>query len=406
MRRAGALLTIAGAAVAGIVVGATVMAGVQDVGSRTSPTSAPGTLPSSAAASAPTTVPAADPAPLVLLAWTPTGLDPGLAAVASADPAVTATSVVRGGTIDLVGSRDGSGAAIDDPAPGWAIPLDAVAVDPAAHAGFVSVADRAAIVGLGDGEALLGATSARLRRLGPGGIVDLAGGESVTVTGVVSDSAIGGSELAVDLATGERLGVGAERYLLAAYHGDRPAFEQRLRAALTTTSAVRFRGPGETPFLRNGDAVLPQAHIKERFGEFAYRRSGPGDEFDQDPAWQAAHLVTVDLPVIGPARCHRLVVDALAGALDEVASANLAGLIGQDGFTGCWNPRTTRGGGGVSRHAWGVAVDINTRDNPTGLASVQDPRLVAIFGRWGFTEGSGWLVPDAGHFEHVSQPDG
>ena len=198
----------------------------------------------------------------------------------------------------------------------------------------------------------------------------------------------------------------AARGVLVGHDGDRPAVEQRLRSALTTASAVRFRGPGETPFLRNGDAVLPQAHIKDRVGEFAYRRIGPGDEFEQDPAWQAEHLVRVDLPVIGPARCHRLVVDALAGALAEVASANLAGLIGPDGFAGCWNPRTTRGGSGISRHAWGVAVDINTGDNPTGLASVQDPRLVTAFGRWGFTEGSGWLVPDAGHFEYVAPPGG
>jgi hypothetical protein len=404
VRRAGAVLAVAAAAVAGVVAGATLMAGVQDAGSRTDPPSISESPPGPTAPDTATTVPATEPGPRVLLAWTPSGLDPGLAAAASADPAVSATSVVRGATIDLVGSRDAAGATVDDPAPGWAIPLDAVAVDPAAHAGFVSVADREAIAGLGDGEALLGTTSARLRRLGPGGVLDLAGGHSVTVAAVVSDSAVGGAEIAVDRATGERLGVATDRYVLSAYDGDRPALEQRLRAALTTATAVRFRGPGETPFLRNGDAVLPQAHIKDRFGEFAYRRVGPGDEFEQDPGWQAEHLVRVDLPVIGPARCHRLVVDALAGALAEVADANLAGLIGPDGFAGCWNPRTTRGGSSISRHAWGVAVDLNTGDNPTGLASVQDPRLVAIFGRWGFTEGSGWLVPDAGHFEYVAPP--
>ncbi|HEX6424282.1 MAG TPA: M15 family metallopeptidase [Acidimicrobiales bacterium] len=407
MRRAGAVLAVAAAAVAGVVAGATLMAGVQGAGSRDHGPPAPQTADAAGgAAGAATTPPPADPAPLVLLAWTPNGLDPGLAAAAAADPAVTATSVVRGATIDLAGSRDAGGASVDRPAPGWAIPLDVVAVDPAAHAGFVSVADREAIAGLGEGEALLGTTSARLRRLGPGGVLDLTGGHSVTVAAVVSDSAVGGAELAVDRATGERLGVATDRYVLSAYDGDRPALEQRLRAALTTATAVRFRGLGETAFLRNGDAVLPQAYIKDRFGEFAYRRVGPGDEFEQDPGWQAEHLVTVDLPVIGPARCHRLVVDALAGALSEVAGANLAGLIGPDGFAGCWNPRTTRGGAGISRHAWGVAVDVNTGDNPTGLASVQDPRLVAIFGRWGFTEGSGWLVPDAGHFEYVAPPGG
>ena len=52
-----------------------------------------------------------------------------------------------------------------------------------------------------------------------------------------------------------------------------------------------------------------------------------------------------------------------------------------------------------------MAVDLNAGANPTGLASVQDPRLVAVFARWGFTEGSGWLVPDAGHFEYVSPPE-
>jgi hypothetical protein len=409
--RVGTVVAVAAAAAAGVIVGAATMVAVQDAGSR--PAGLATGLATSSSAPPPSTVlpitvpptsvlPVA-PSPAVLLAWTPDGLDPGLAAAAGADPAVTATSLVRGGVVDLVGSRDAGGAAVDQVATGWTIPLDAVAIEPAAHAELVSVADRAAIASLGDGQALLGATSAEVRRLGPGSVVDLAGGQSVTVAGIVSDSAIGGAEIAVDPATGARLGLGTERYLLAAYDGDRAGLEERLRTSLVSDAAVRFRGPGETPFLRNGDAVLPQVIIKLRFGEFAYRR-GAGDEFEQDPSWQAANLVTVELPIIGTARCHRGVVDALAGALAEVVSANLGGLIDPDGFAGCWNARTTRTGTSISRHAWGVAVDLNFGDNPTGLASVQDPRLVAIFARWGFTEGSGWLVPDAGHFEYVSPP--
>jgi hypothetical protein len=423
VRRAGDLVAVGSAAAVGVLLGAVAMAGVQDA--RSGP-DGPAPDPDQAAARgsfaaspapAPASAEAADrwgghrghdepplpAAPAVLLAWTPGGLDQGLAAAATADPAVGATSVVRGGVVDLVASRDPTGGAVDDPAPGWAIPLDAVAVDPAAHAGFVSVADRATVAALRDGQALLGATSAELRRLGPGSVVDLAGGTSVTVAGVVSDAAIGGAEMAVDRPTGERLGLGVDRYVLAAYGGERAPLEGRLRSSLPAGAAVRFRGPGETPFLRNGDAVLPQVLIKQRFGEFAYR-PGAGDGFDQDPAWQDRNLVTVDLPIIGQARCHRGVADALAGALGEVASANLASLIDRDGFAGCWNARTTRAGTSVSRHAWGVAVDLNFGANPTGLASVQDPRLVAIFRRWGFTDGSGWLVPDAGHFEYVSPP--
>jgi hypothetical protein len=398
VRRDGRIATVAGAAVAGAIVGAAALVGVQDAGSHPAPpaTTAPPPSPPGGAL-------AAESAPAVLLAWTPDALDPGLADSAESDPGVTATSLVRGGVVDLVGSRDADGAAVDALEPGWAIPLDTVALDPAAHAEFVPVADRASVAGLGDGEALLGATSAELRRLTPGSVLGLGSGQSVVVTGVVSDAAVGGAELAVDHVTGERIGIATERYLLAAYAGDRASLEARLRAGLTTGAAVRFRGPGETPFLRNGDAVLPQALIKHRFGEFAYR-PGPGVGFDQDASWQAEHLVTVELPIIGSARCHRTVVDALAGALDELASANLAGLVDPDGFAGCWNPRTIHSGTSVSRHAWGVAIDLNFGDNPTGLASVQDRRLVQIFVRWGFTEGSGWLVPDAGHFEYVAPP--
>jgi D-alanyl-D-alanine carboxypeptidase len=395
--RARSAVTIGVAAIAGVVVGAAAMVGLQEAGGRTPPPATP-RPPRTALEEAATP---ARPTPAVLLAWSPDGLDPGLSAAAAADPVVGRTSTVRGGIVDLTASRDASGAPVDAVDPGWAIPLDAVAFDPAAHAEFVSLADRQAVAALGPGQALLGSTSARLRRLGPGGVIDLAAGRSVTVAAVVSDGAIGGAELAVDLTTGEALGLRTDRYVLARYDGERAAVEERLRAALTEDAAVRFRGPGETPFLRNGDAVLPQAHIKDRFGEFAYR-PGVGDVFDQDPGWQAGNLVTLELPIIGTARCHRDVVDAVAGALDDVVDANLASLIDPAGFAGCWNARTTRSGTGISRHAWGVAIDLNFGDNPTGLSSVQDPRLLAIFARWGFTDGSDWLVPDAGHVEYVA----
>ena len=163
--------------------------------------------------------------------------------------------------------------------------------------------------------------------------------------------------------------------------------------------------PGEAPFLRHGDAVLPQALVKQRFGEFAYR-PGSGDEFTQDPAWQAEHLVDVDLPIIGRSRCHQDVVPALDGALARG---------GRPRPRRPHRPRRVRGllerpHDPAGRRSVASRVGRGRRPqrgaNPTGLASVQDPRLVAIFARWGFTEGSGWLVPDAGHFEYVSPPTG
>ncbi len=395
--RAALAVAVLAGAVAGVVAGAVAMARIQDAGTSAPPSAPPVTAPPD-----PPTVPVPI-APAVLLAWTSGGLDPGLAAAAVGDPGVSAASVVAAGTVDLVASHGPDGAVVDAPAPGWAIPLEAVAIDPATHTAVVGGPDLVAVAGLGPGQALLGTTSAALRRLGPGGSLTLAGGTTVTVVGVVGDTAIGGAELAVDRATGAALGVSADRYLLLAHGDDRPGLEQRLRAALAPDRAVRFRGAGETPFLRHGDAVLPQVLIKQRFGEFAYRPA-PGDAFEQDPAWQTENLVTVELPILGTARCHRLVVGALDGALREVIDANLAALVDPAGFAGCWNPRSSRASTGISRHAWGVAVDLNAGANPTGLASVQDPRLVAVFARWGFTDGSRWLVPDAGHFEYVSPP--
>ena len=404
MRRTGALAAITTAGLLGLLIGSLTAAQVQDTASPAGPRSDTPTR-SSAAAQLETSrhAAASTTSPAVLLAWTPQQLDPALPTAAASDPQVSAISVVRGGTLDLIESRTAGGTVVDTPASGWVIPLDAIAVDPAAHAQFASGSDRGAITGLRPHEALLSSTSAGLRRLHPGDTITLAGGQALTVASVVSDTSIGGAELAVDNPTGQQAGLTANRYLLAAYNGDRPTLEQRLRSALPAERTARFRGPGETPFLRNGDAVLPQAQLKQRFGEFAYRPSA-GDDIEQDPHWQAESLVDVDLPIVGRARCHRDVVDALTGALKSLVDENLAGLVDPAGFAGCWNPRTVRAGDAISRHAWGVAIDLNFGSNPTGLASVQDPRLVATFAQWGFTDGASWLIPDAGHFEYVAPP--
>jgi D-alanyl-D-alanine carboxypeptidase len=413
MRRAA---VIVGAALAGALLGGGLMVAIQaadrpatDAAPRRASVERTATTPRppSTRPLPPTTGTAPEATPSVLLAWSRSGagrgLDPGLEPAAVGFPGVGATSLVRAGGLDLVGARDMEGGHVEELAPGWAIPLDAAALDPKRHADFVPVADRAAIAGLRPGNAVLGRTSASLRRLAVGGVIELTGGGSVVVSGVVEDASIGGAELAVDVPTGERLGLGTPRYLLIAYRGDRPALEDHLRAALRPGTVVRFRGPGETPYLRHADAVLPQAQIKARFGEFSYR-AGAAGQFEQDPAWQAEKIVTRRIPILGTVRCHRGIVDALVGALTDIEKAGLAGLVEQAGYDGCFNPRFVAGSDSVSRHAWGVAFDMGFGSNPTGFESVQDPRLVEIFRRWGFTSGDSWLVPDAGHFEFVAPP--
>ncbi len=346
-----------------------------------------------------TTVPDPLPGDRVLLVWTPGRLPDGFAAQVAQLAGVEAVTVVRSELVGLTAWHDGRqlvGAAPND----FEIPLETAAVDPASYPDFVPAEVRPLFASLGPGEALLGATSAALRGLGAGGELELSGGATLTVRAVVDDAWVGGAEVAVAQDGGTD--IATERYLLARYDGDRAVLEEKIRVLLPAATAVRLRAPGETPVLRHGDAVLPQAQIKARFGEFAYRLDGDG--FRQDPAWVEQNIVTADLPIVGVTRCHRVLVPMLEGALDELVQRNLAFLVDPDGFRGCWNPRFIAGRKGISRHAWGAAADLNFGDNPTGLASAQDPRLLEVMERWGFTSGHDWLVPDPGHFEFVRPP--
>jgi D-alanyl-D-alanine carboxypeptidase len=345
------------------------------------------------------------PSERVLLVWASRRLPAGLAARLRAVPGISSVTTVQGDLLGLVKSTTSERRPVDSPRKGMVIPLDAIAFDPATYPSFLPVSTRAAFRHLGRREALLGATSARLRRLGTGGRLLIGGSRWLTVAGIVDDSLVGGAELAVTSAAGHAAAIRTDRYLLVSYRTERARVETAIRERLPAGLEPRFRGPGETPFFRNGDAVLPQALVKEHFGEFAYR-PGPGRAFTEDPIWEAANIVTVKLPILGRVRCHRALIRALGGAMNELRQRNLDGLVDPAGFGGCWNPRLIGVGAGISRHAWGAAVDLNTRGNPTGLESAQDPRLVEVMRRWGFTWGGHWLIPDPSHFEYLRAPTG
>ncbi|HET7519538.1 MAG TPA: M15 family metallopeptidase, partial [Actinomycetes bacterium] len=123
-----------------------------------------------------------------------------------------------------------------------------------------------------------------------------------------------------------------------------------------------------------------------------------------DPATYPALLPAAARAAFARLRPGEALLPALAGAMGELRQRDLARLVDPEAYRGCWNPRLTRSGSGVSRHAWGAAVDLNVAGNPTGLASAQDPRLVEVMERWGFTWGGRWLVPDPAHFEWLRSP--
>ena len=410
MRR---VLALTASLIAGATVGGVLMLASQSVSSVDQPAPTPTTpVPPPITAPEPITPTAssveAKPAPpsdQVMLAWTPGGLPDGFAERVAALPGVAAVTSVRSDLLHLVESRDWAGDLIDQPPDGFVIPIEVMAFDPATYPAFVPKQHSAAFWDLAPGEIVLGATSARLRGLGPGGTLQFEDGSRFTVVAVVDDVLIGAAEAAMPLTEAKATGIATERYLLIRYSEPRKGLESMIRAELPDGVPIRIRAPGETPVFRQGDAVLSPVLIKERFGEFAYRPL-EGLSLDLEPGWVEANIVTSQIPLLGTVTCHRAFLPALAGAMAELQERNLAFLIDPGGFRGCWNPRYIAGGKGISRHAWGTAVDINMGANPQGLESAQDPRLLEVMERWGLTSGHQWLIPDPGHFEYVQAPRG
>src|ERR1043165_5953006 len=94
-------------------------------------------------------------------------------------------------------------------------------------------------------------------------------------------------------------------------------------------------------------------------------------------------------------------VPHLRAALGELARRGLSGGGNPADFAGCSAPRRR-----PSRppppppRAWGLAVDLNASRNPFRGKSHQDPRLVRVMEKHGFTWGGRWPTrPDPMHFE-------
>jgi hypothetical protein len=338
-----------------------------------------------------------------LLAWTPGGLPVGFAGSVRALPSVRTATEVWSGVAWLDAWADRGGPR-ESPPPGLRIPVEVAAVDPRTYDSFVPPADRAGVRALGGRRAILGETGARLRDVGPGGTLRF-GPVTLRVTGILPDELIGAHEVLVAEDTGAALGITSPRYLLVAPERRAPLdrVESGVRRAVPAGLRIRIRAPGETPVFRHGDAVLAPVRLKELFGEFAGAPIA-GGYLRQSHGWVRENIRTVELPVLGSFRCHRLVIPMVRGVVDELVRRGLDDEI--HGFAGCYSPRFANRdpGAGLSHHAWGVALDINAAENPLGAEPTLDRRVVEVFERWGFTWGGRWLVPDGMHFEFLHFP--
>jgi len=389
-------LSVIAAGVCGLVVGGLTTLAIQG-NARPTPPHAGGALPPVA------TTPEA---PSTFLVWVPRGLPQGFSAQIAALPKIDAMTVVAEDDAWLDRSWSATGEVVDRPTRGYAIPLDAAAVDPATFAAFVPAADHPSVAALAHGEAILGATSAGLRGLGVGSSLEF-DGEKIRVAAVLPDQLVGAAEVVVSSRTGARIGVTRQRYLLVRPDAGRrmsaPAFRARIRRFLPVSlgmdRAVQVRAPGDTPYFRAGDAVLPPIIVKSLFGEFAARPGTLPGTIEIDPRWVASHIGSTTMPVLGRVMCNRGIIPQLQLAMRRLVAAGLRHTIRS--YEGCFVPRYIGWSDEnmLSYHSWGIAFDVNLAANLRGETPHQDPRMVRLLARWGFTWGGSWIVPDGNHFE-------
>jgi hypothetical protein len=226
---------------------------------------------------------------------------------------------------------------------------------------------------------------------------------TLTVASIVPDEEIG-AELFVPPAVADGIGLNRPSSVILWGFGSRAAIDQALAAAGLVNSTTRIRRSWDPP---DPDATLSSADLKTVLGEFAY--AGSGESITLQAGWFESHISRVTLPLGIKSWCHTVVAPALQGALGEVAAAGLAAAIdvgNTNTFGGCFHAHevTALGsttGGFLSRHSWGMAIDMNTVENPEGRPPTMNCDVVRIFRKWGFAWGGNFLQGDGMHFEYV-----
>ena len=274
---------------------------------------------------------------------------------------------------------------------GWAIPLDTIAVKPRRYARTLPAAGRAPFAALRPGRAIISRTEAGLRDAGVGAVLDLAGGRSVRVAAVVDDALLRWAEVAIP--AGDPRMPPLRTTVIAA-----------LRSPVTRGQLARWTERGAATRLLPGPGDIGPARpagLKVQFGEPAVGLPYGNDWIRLSPAFVHRYIVSRRVPILGTVTCHRAMVPHLRAALARAAPA----AASPASSTRATSPAATRHGGS-SRAASSPSTPGAWRSTSTPPAtrsaaqSHQDPRLVRVMEKHGFTWGGRWPTrPDPMHFE-------
>jgi hypothetical protein len=303
-----------------------------------------------------------------------------------------------------------NGAIVQQATPGWYFPVSVTALP---VEGIAASMGAAVSTPVGNGQVVMGETSASLSGAQAGDVVHLLGFDGsvqqFVIGRVAPDAEVGGTEIVMSTAQADSLGATISTRVLIAGHFDRALLDTALSArGLTGDPKVRIRRSWDA---FDPDLTLGLALTKKSLGQFDYI-VGANDSVSVDADWMAAFIPSREpYPTGIRAACNNAIKADLNAALAEVESSGLGGAIDASNantFGGCFGPRFARivgtQLGSLSRHTWAQALDTNTTSNCQGCVPQMDCRVVRIFRKHNFAWGGNFLLPDGMHFEWVGEP--
>jgi hypothetical protein len=222
------------------------------------------------------------------------------------------------------------------------------------------------------------------------------GRKSLKIGGVATNGSPSLAGALMSMEQAERLGLGKPRLLVVGVGKD-ANIAAVIKELGTVLPGVKF----ESMLPPSGRTFFTGTSAQKAIGTFSFTVN-PDGTINQDRKWVNSHLASERMPIIGSVRCHKVMLPQLRAALEDIQSQGLSHLLKPEQAGRCYQPRFVEKdpvNHALSKHAWGLAIDLNVYDNPEGSKPKMDPQIVAIFEKWGFRWGGRWTKPDGMHFE-------
>jgi hypothetical protein len=292
---------------------------------------------------------------------------------------------------------------------GWRIPM-ATMVATSAYVRAIGGDAMADIVARG--QVLMGETSAKVRGAQVGDVLLLRDRKfwmrPFTIGAIVADEFVNSGDLFMSSSAAALLGgMPVSQIAITDIVSPASVLSGLKKKGITIGTEFRLRTSWDR---KNPDGTLGTATTKKLLGEFSYRPT-VGSSILVAGSWTSSNIAWkmryTDIKLGN--NCHRIVVDAIQGALTEIKRAGLSRFVNTQNsnrYGGCFVGRYNRLAGNFgapSRHAWGMAIDINTDTNPQGGVPQMNCAVVRIFRKWGFAWGGNFWPADGMHFEYVGE---